>query len=422
MPDDRLSDQTTLLRPGTGVPTEGPFEGDRYRDLDELGVGGCGRVMRAWDRRLRRVVAHKRVHAGSDALRELLVREARLLAYLDHPGVVQVYDVGDEDYTMRMLEGDPLKERLRRGPLPIGEAVRILTRVAEALASVHAKGVMHLDIKPANIILQPYGHVSVIDWGVAQFHDRDAYLAFLEAVGEAELTEEGAMAPLGGTPAYMPVEQAVGEGVGPTADVFACGTVLYEMLTGTLPFPDGGGTAGVIRKAVVRPDPPSTHRADVPARLDGLCLRMLSPNPEARPADFTDVLAELRALSGSEGEGEVLELAPGDVLCREGEPGHTAYLVLSGELRTTIDGPDGPVELRRHGTGELIGELAIVSQAPRSATVAATVPTRVAVVTETRLQQELDRTHPLITRMVRSLSDRLREEAARLRSGDDGKG
>jgi len=416
MSDDRLSDQTTLLRPEAhSVAVEPIPDAERYRELSELGAGGCGRVTRDWDRRLRRGVAHKRVHAGQDSLRQLLVREARLLAYLDHPGIVQIYDSGDDHYTMRVVEGDSLKERLRRGRLPIGEAVRIVGRMAEAMANVHAKGVMHLDLKPANIILQPFGQVSIIDWGVAQFHDKDAYLAFLGDVGEAEITEEAEAPTLGGTPSYMPVEQAVGEGVGPSADVFACGTILYEMLTGKLPFPRGGGAAGVMRKAVVRPDRPSALRSDVPARLDALCLRMLSPRPEARPADFGEVLAELRALRGSEGEGEVLDLEVGDVLCREGEPGDTAYQVLSGELCTTIDGPDGPIELRRHGVGELIGEIAILSEGPRSATVRATQPTRVAVVTATRLRSELDRAHPLVGRMVRSLSDRLREEAERLR-------
>ncbi len=420
MADTPPSDKTTLLRGGSPVAVDDAapvWTSARYRPLEELGVGGCGRVTRVWDQQLRRVVAHKQVHPGSDTLRQMLVREARLLAYLDHPGVVQVYDAGDDDYTMRMVEGESLEERLAKGPLPIGEALRILARVAEALANVHAKGVVHLDLKPANIIVQPYGQVSVIDWGVAQFHDRDAYVAFLDDVGEGEVTEEAPMEAQGGTPSYMPVEQAVGEPVGPSADVFACGTILYEMLTGRLPFPDGGGAAAVVRKAVVRPMPPSAHRPGVPARLDHLCLRMLLPQPEARPASFEEVLDELRALSASEGDGAIVELAAGEVLCREGDRGHTAYQVISGELCTTVAGPEGPIELRRHGPGEIVGELAIVSQAPRSATVAATSATRVVVLTEAGLQRELDRAHPLISRMVRSLSDRLREEADRLRGG-----
>jgi len=416
---DKPSDKTTLIRggesvsPSTAAP---PWRSERYRRLDELGVGGCGRVTRAWDRRLRRVVAHKQVHPGSEVLRQLLVREARLLAYLDHPGVVQVYDAGDDVYTMRMVEGTSLEERLEHGPLPIGEALRIVARVAEALASVHAKGVVHLDLKPGNIVVQPYGQVSVIDWGVAQFYDQELYLAFLDDVGEAELTEEAPLHATGGTPSYMPVEQAAGEELGPSADVFAVGTVLYEMLTGRLPFPTGGGAAGVVRKAVVRPKPPSTHRPGVPARLDHLCLRMLLPQPEARPADFGEVLAELRALRATEGASELRDLAAGEVLCREGDPGSAAYQVLSGELRTTIDG----VELRRHGPGEIVGELAIVSDAPRSATVTATTPTRVVVLTDAALTRELSRAHPLIARMVRSLADRLREEGERLRALRDG--
>lgn len=395
----------------------GAGHGARYRELSVLGVGGCGRVVRAYDGQLRRVVARKVVHAGRPDLERMLLQEARLLAYLDHPGVVQVFDGGRGAYTMRVLDGETLHERARRGPMAIGEVLRILTHVAETLANAHAKGVMHLDLKPANIMLQPFGQVSVIDWGLARFHDEGAYRAYLDAAGETAAPELAAWSGVAGTPSYMPVEQAMGGLLTPAADIFAFGTVLYELVAGELPFAPGPTPISVLAKGELTPRALATHRADVPARLDALCLSMLALEPADRPASFDEVLAELGALSGGIVVGEELLLATGEVLFRAGEPGAAAFQILSGSVRVTVDGSEGPTELARRGVGELIGELSVLSRAPRSATVTAIEPTRVAVVTPDRIEAELDKANPLLARMVRSLSDRLRQEAERVQAG-----
>ena len=404
---------------GTGRRRD-PADGPRYRALELLGVGGCGRVVRAWDGVLKRVVAHKRVTSDAPVYREMLRREARLLAWLDHPGAVPVFDGGftedDAFYTMRVLNGETLRDRLDREPrLPIREAVRILARVGETMANAHAKGVLHLDLKPANIMLLPYGQVCVLDWGLAKFHDRAAYEAFRTAFEDADLAIESGYGGVGGTPAYMPVEQAVGSELKPTADIFACGTMLYEMLVGALPHPIRASPRAVLQKALVEVVPPRTLRGDLPEALEALCLAMLERDPDDRPPGFEAVLRALDGLTQGVYGAEERVLEPGDVLFREGDVGTEAFQILSGRVSVHLDGPDGATEIAQRTVGDLIGEMAVVSGAPRSATVTALEPTRVSVVTGSVIEGALRNADPLLAKMLRSLVDRLRQEAHRTR-------
>ena len=413
---------TTFLAdwPSTEGAAVSPEE--RYRELGELGRGGFGRVTLRFDELLRRRVAAKETRRHNERDRRMLLHEARLLAYLDHPGVVPVFDTEEGDrttaYTMKLLSGETLLARLQReGALSVAEAVRVVTRVAETMANAHDKGVLHLDLKPANIMMQPYGQVCVIDWGMARLHDPTTYADVLgrsDVVLEAELLS--AMG-VGGTPAYMAPEQTrQGAVLTPAADVFALGTVLYELLTGDLPFAIGDTLEAVARaKTATELRPLVELRGDVPAQLDVLCRRMLAPAPADRPGDFHEVLDALAALSGATSIGEVRELADGEVLFREGEVGREAFHILSGALVVTIDAPDGTRVLATRAVGEVIGEMAIVSSAPRSATVAAAGPTRVRVITATEIEEELRNAHPLLTQLIRGLSDRLREQTELVR-------
>ncbi|MCA9720521.1 MAG: serine/threonine protein kinase, partial [Myxococcales bacterium] len=323
-------DERDLVRPPlpehsapTLVPEErglaSAHEHVRYRELDELGVGGCGRVTSTWDRQLRRRVARKQLLIDAPGQRAMLLQEARLLAWLDHPGVVPVYDTeadGEASYTMRLLDGETLRSRIdSEGQLSIPESVRVLTRVSETMANAHAKGVLHLDLKPANLMLLPFGQVCVLDWGVAKFHDLDAYHAYLRTSGETASPAVAAYDGIAGTPSYMPVEQVVGDALSPATDIYAVGIVLYEMLVGRLPHAASGGARSIIHTLSEAIAPPTRFRADIPERLEALCLRMLASNPADRPASFTEVLAEVDGLHGVP-VGAELVLQPGEVLFR----------------------------------------------------------------------------------------------------------
>lgn len=389
----------------------------RYRALGRLGRGGFGDVVRVFDRRLRRVVASKQARPEVEDLDHLLVEEARLLAYLDHAGVVPVYDVQPgTGYTMKVLSGVSLKERLAElsaegARMPVGEAVRILTRVVETLANAHSKGVLHLDVKPANVMLEPFGHVGLIDWGIARFFDHERYADFLRDAGEPveEPIDEDLVA---GTPVYMPPEQFVPDrgALTPAADVYAAGCVLFEMLAGERPLPSRlDPTVLLVRKGSEDPRDVRELRPDVPERLAELCTRMRARRAADRPARFDEVLAELASLFefGSDAPARVLE--SGDVLFSEGDAGGVAYWIEAGTLEVSVfrDGVQTPVAVRH--VGETIGELSVLSKTPRSATVVALERTIVRALDWPALEAELGKVNPMIGRLLRTLSDRLVE-------------
>ncbi|HEY2294503.1 MAG TPA: serine/threonine-protein kinase, partial [Thermoanaerobaculia bacterium] len=199
-----------------------------YRLVREIGSGGMGVVYEAEDTRLRRRVAVKLLPpelSRDRGAKQRFLREGRAASALDDPNICTIHDVGEHDgqlyIVMAYYEGETLKERLARGPLPVSEARQVAIEVARALARAHEAGIVHRDIKPANVMLTG-GKVKVLDFGIAKIR------------GDATLTRTGSSP---GTPAYMSPEQARGEPVDGRTDVWSLGALLYEMLAGRRPFP-----------------------------------------------------------------------------------------------------------------------------------------------------------------------------------------
>lgn len=405
----------TLL---SGPPSArfGKQDAPRYRTLGELGAGGFGEVVRRFDRSLRRVVACKSPHHGETACVAALLSEARLLAYLDHPGVVQVYDLREDEtgvsYTMELLEGESLSQRLgglgsATRQMPISEALRITSRVCETVANAHDKGVLHLDIKPANVMLQPYGQVSLIDWGMARFYDPEPYRSHLARSGEtcAHALEGGGLS--GGTPGYMPPEQFdPSASLGPAADIYAIGTLLFELLSGRRPFEEHERGPGLRAEKLRGAPSVRDARSEVSERLAGVCARMLAPSPDDRPATLDEVLDDLAALTDIGGGTQLVRLAPGEQLFEQGAASTTAYLIVAGELEIVVD---YQVVAKRRA-GDVVGELAMLSRGPRSATVrAGSTTTVVRAIDWAALEDELSKVDPLVGHLLRNLSDKLVE-------------
>lgn len=394
---------------------------ERYRNLNTLGEGGTARVVRAFDTRTRRFVARKEPLVPGEEARRHLIGEARLMAYLDHPGVVPVYTIDDHperpSYTMKIVTGRTLMDVLRLHSqsdsyLPVADVLNVLTRVSETMANAHEKGVLHLDLKPGNIMLQPFGHVIVMDWGLACFHDPRPYVAYLSAGGvhvdAAQLRRPVESA--SGTRPYMSLEQLTQprETLRPAADIFSAGAMLYMMLTGRRPYPKRGTLEEQIAARVdARPAPVQHLRPDVAEGLADICHRMLAVKAHERYASFRDVLADLRALTDVAASALLMDLEPGEVLFSEGDPSGAVYQVMEGEVQVTIDVEGERKVIATLGPGEVLGELAMLSGAPRSATVRATTQALVAELTPELIEVELAKIHPLVGHIVRTLSDRL---------------
>jgi tRNA A-37 threonylcarbamoyl transferase component Bud32/tetratricopeptide (TPR) repeat protein len=270
----------------------------QYHVLAMLGYGGMGVVYRAQDTRLGRHVALKVLSpALSDdaAGRQRFLREARSAGALAHPNIAAVYEVeeaaGRVFLVMELIEGQTLRAKLRDGPLPVAEAVRIAKAIARGLAKAHDKGMVHRDLKPENVMLTREGDVKILDFGLAKLSATPASRTeFENQATDMAVTEEGVVL---GTLGYMSPEQASGTPVDARADLFALGIVLYEMVTGSLPF--AGRTRSEILATLLRDEPiaPSKRAPSVGPELERAILRCLRKKVEDRPASAEDVLTAL---------------------------------------------------------------------------------------------------------------------------------
>jgi serine/threonine protein kinase len=259
----------------------------RYRVTGILGEGGMGVVYAAIDEQLERPVAVKTLRlerAGEPAARERFSREARLAASVNHPHVCQLYEIGESDGRMFMamerLEGEPLAARLGRGAVPIAETVQIGIDVLDALEALHRRGIIHRDLKPSNVFLTPHG-AKVLDFGIS--------LAQSENATQLPLTSPGTIV---GTPKYMAPEQARGTVATPSADLFAMGAILYEMLSGTAAF--DADSAGGVLDSVLHSEVPMLAGPGAVAAADRVIHRALAKSPAERYASAAAMAEDLR--------------------------------------------------------------------------------------------------------------------------------
>ncbi|MEV0845382.1 serine/threonine-protein kinase [Streptomyces sp. NPDC049954] len=270
----------------------------RYRLATVLGEGGMGQVWTAYDQRLDRRVAVKLLRPDrssgqhAEELRHRFARECRVTAQVDHPGLVTVHDAGTEGedlfLVMRHVGGVNLAEHLaRHRPYPWPWAVAVAAQLCSVLSAVHAVPIVHRDLKPHNIMIGEDGTVTVLDLGVASVMDTDT----------TRITQTGVPV---GTPAYMAPEQARGGAVGPYTDLYALGVLLYELLSGEVPF--SGSAFGVLHSHLYDiPVPVRQVRAEVPHALDTLVRRLLAKDPQARPRDAAAVHEALLPLLPARG-------------------------------------------------------------------------------------------------------------------------
>jgi serine/threonine-protein kinase len=282
-------------------PAPTPERPDRigdYEILEVLGRGGMGVVYKARDRRLQRVVALKVLPSGLGAGSEQVARfqrEAQAAARLQHPHIVQIFDIGEHEgvafLSLEYVQGGSLTDKVRtEGPQPPRVAAELVAKLARAIHAAHEQGVLHRDLKPSNILLTPDGQPKIADFGLAKIQ--------AAADQDPALTSSGVVL---GTPRYMPPEQAAGRvaEVGPPADIYGLGTVLYELLTCRPPF-QSHSVADTLLQLMTRPAaPPSTFNPAVDRALDAICLRCLEREPADRYSTASSLAEDLeRWLAG----------------------------------------------------------------------------------------------------------------------------
>jgi eukaryotic-like serine/threonine-protein kinase len=283
------------------------FDG-RYRIVRKLGTGGMANVYLAEDEVLGRRVAIKILddrHAGDDQFVERFRREAKNAASLSHPNIVSIYDRGEAEGTyyiaMEYLDGRSLKELIvARGPAPVNVAIDYARQILAAIRFAHRHGIVHRDIKPHNVLVDGEGRLKVTDFGIAR-------------AGTSQMTEAGSII---GTAQYLSPEQARGAPVDQTSDLYSVGVVLYELLTGVVPFSGDTPVEIAMKHLSSAPEPPSRKRAEVPRDLDMVVLRALAKDPADRYQSAEEMDADLARVARGVGVSPATEEAATAIISR----------------------------------------------------------------------------------------------------------
>jgi len=375
---------------------------------EELGRGGMGTVLEAFDPSLKRSVAMKVLHTElrpDPDVTERFIAEARLAGRLAHPHILTSYALGRHPqhgvcFTMRKVSGQTLFQRTRthrRTPkgAELDELVDILVAICDALAHAHESGVVHGDLKSHNILLGDHGAVYLMDWGNAR------------TVASPAPTDRNGRPLILGTLGMLAPEQARAQPVDPRTDIFGLGALLYTLLARRLPYSRGGPEARIDAAKVGRRRPLSELAPKAPGSLRDIAERAMAFAPDDRFQTARDLRQALVDYRRRRVDAPTRRLVPGEVLMREGDPSDILYIVDEGTFVVTRDGCD--TSIAEVGPGAVLGETGLLTDNTRTATVTASTRASVRCLDRARVNEELDRLAPWIKELVTSLAGRVRK-------------
>jgi len=404
----------------------------RFQDCGEIGKGGMGAVHDAYDTELGRHVAVKVMEPGAALSPEAAARfsfEARLMGRLEHPFIVPIHELRAEDneraphFVMKLVEGVNLAAWMRandngaKGPAAItaslDQTLSFLIKVCDAIAFAHSRAVLHLDLKPANVMVGEHGQIYVMDWGVAMEGVRGA---------DGRLRPREGVHGIRGTPGYMAPEQ-IDERmarVDERTDVYGLGAILYELLTTHTPYEPLGGPADLVfirEHQVTPPQERAPHRV-MPPGLCAIAQKALAHDMEQR---YSDVMSFRMALEGFRKGGgwfETKHFSPGDVIVREGDTGDEGYILTEGRCAVEQGRDEARTQLAELEVGDVFGEAAVLAGKARTASVIALTQVTVQVITRAAIERELEG-RGWLQAFVRTIAERYVEvdaERAELRA------
>jgi serine/threonine-protein kinase len=394
----------------------------RYQERGELGRGGMGTVLRVEDDRLLRQAAMKVLDpqlARSPEHVRAFLEEAQVTAQLEHPSVVPVHDIGPYPggscyFTMKLVEGRTLEQHVAEraatlgSPATMHEFLNIFLKLCDALAFAHSRGVLHCDLKPGNLMVGNFGEVYLMDWGLSRLIDvpDPQQRVRLSGMSPRAVLQSG----ISGTPSYMAPEQARCLAYTERTDIFGLGAILYFLVTGEAPFAADTVEESLSRASIASFVPPEELRSDlaVPPGLSHIIKKAMAREPSERYQQVQALKADVEVFLRGGFHFSTRIFAAGEKLMNEGEPGHAAYLITRGTCVAykMIDGVR--TELRRMGPGSVVGEMALLLERPRTATVEALEELHTVEVTRDMLHVGLG-IDTWLGRMVRTLADRFRD-------------
>lgn len=398
-----------------------PEQGQRLVFGAELARGGMGAVRQAFDEVLQRRMAAKTMHARTYEHLILVhgfLREAQVTGQLDHPNIVPIHELGRDEtgqlyFTMKLVQGQSLKTIIGGAPATdhdrLVNLLEIFVKVCDALSFAHSRGVIHCDIKSANVMVGAYGQVYLMDWGGAQIlplrEGADPNQWVRDSLPPLPASETDGL--VFGTPAYMSPEQAFSQPLDERSDVFSMGALLYEIMTGRPPY-QGKAAMEVLLLAQqgIIPTPDAHVSAPFPRELVRIVMKALAADPDQRYPSVSALQLDIVRLLRGSGSFQTVRFAAGQHVIREGELGDAAYIVLSGRLEVYTLERGARKVLRALGPGDVFGETSIFAASRRTASVVVVEDAALTKITSDLIEEELASMKPWMGAFVRTLAAR----------------